>query len=169
MVKEVREFYNIKQEMLAAYLGVSRSHLSMVELGKRDLHPTKKLKLLKLYEAMFAPDSSELPQTTDKVRLQKSRMAAVAVKMIEKNDQRLANADAALKACRETHLQTGKALAILGRLKAAAEPTEQKFMQIMAKMTEVKYNSSGPEMQLKLEMRIAAIKAETALLKKKKL
>jgi DNA-binding transcriptional regulator YiaG len=40
MIKEIRTHYGIPQELFAVYLGISRSHLSMAESGKRQLSTT---------------------------------------------------------------------------------------------------------------------------------
>jgi transcriptional regulator with XRE-family HTH domain len=44
-IKNLREYFGLTQELLAAYLGISRSVLSMAEINKRDLSGTALLKL----------------------------------------------------------------------------------------------------------------------------
>jgi len=54
MIKLLREYFGITQQDMAIYIGISRSHLSMIESGRRTLEGNKSSKLVKLFLAVNA-------------------------------------------------------------------------------------------------------------------
>ena len=48
VINHLREFYGFPQAVLARYVGVSRGHLSMAAIGRKDLQTAAFLKLSKL-------------------------------------------------------------------------------------------------------------------------
>ena len=48
LINHLREFYGFPQAVLAQYVGVSRGHLSMAAIGRKDLQTAAFLKLIKL-------------------------------------------------------------------------------------------------------------------------
>ncbi|HMI79108.1 MAG TPA: helix-turn-helix transcriptional regulator, partial [Ferruginibacter sp.] len=52
MTRELREYFGISQDEMARQLGISRSHLAMIESGKRELNSEKHARLGKLFLAI---------------------------------------------------------------------------------------------------------------------
>jgi len=52
MIRQLREYFGISQDEMARQLGISRSHLAMIESGKRELNSEKHTRLGKLFLAI---------------------------------------------------------------------------------------------------------------------
>src|SRR6187549_1821334 len=60
LINHLREFYGFPQAVLAQYVGVSRGHLSMAAIGRKDLQTAGFLKLSKLALAVKNEEGPEL-------------------------------------------------------------------------------------------------------------
>jgi transcriptional regulator with XRE-family HTH domain len=168
MIKEIREFYGIPQQLLADYLLITRSHLSMAEIGKRDIKTSASLRLLKFYQAMQpAAAKAEAKKITDLSATQNSKMASFAKKRLRGNDIALSVVQEALVKMKEDHLKATHVLNSLAALKAKAEPGDESLVEFIRITAETLFKKTSGDAQLKLELRLQAITAENDFLQNK--
>lgn len=168
MIKEIREFYGIPQNVLADYLGVTRSQLSMAEIGKRTLSTSQILILLRFYKAISSKGTNKrTKEIAEIIRLQKSKVEQLVTEKIQQNDYELMLAQRSLD---KLKADNGRALQILEILKTLKTGTGQKEKSLIDKIgedAEKLYKKTGENFQLKLELHINTLKASTDFLRKK--
>lgn len=167
MIKEVREFYGIPQHLLAGYLGVTRSQLSMAEIGKRALSPAATLALLKLYKAMQAKGSSKgVSAVAGLASIQQNNRNKLAVVLFAQREADLLLLQRSLSQLVAKQQQAINILKCVTVLKEQATPKEKLFIELLELSARQTYNRSGEDTRLALELRIQVLQAEMAFLRK---
>jgi transcriptional regulator with XRE-family HTH domain len=167
-IKEVRAYYGMTQQGLADHLQVTRALLSLAELGQRELTGEAGQQLQRLFVAMANPTLSHRDKSLKSVeKNQKNTAVAEARYKLHINHHKLRRAERALAKMQSAHSRAGRILASLETLREDATPAEVSLFGVLAAEAAVLYNTAGEDIQLKLELRIEAIKAETSFLKTK--
>jgi transcriptional regulator with XRE-family HTH domain len=165
MIREIRRFYGISQTLLGHYSGISRSMLSMAEIGKRTLSTAQTAQLLKLYLAI---DSEKA-----RMNLQKSAPAShskiaerqqVVLKQLNRNDRKLLNAQQALARFNETAERPARILASVEALQETAEPHDEGLLKCMVIYANKLAKKTDENARLKLELKIHSLRAQGAFL-----
>ena len=167
-IKEVRAYYGMTQQGLADYLQVSRALLSLAELGKRELTGEAGQQLNRLYGAMANPAAPNPDKALKGVeKNQKHTAIAEAKYKVHLNQDKLRGAERALAKMQLAHSRATRILASLEALRENATLGEIALFGVLASEAASLYTTTGENAQLKLELRMEAMKAETAYLKKK--
>ena len=167
MIKEVREFYGIPQHLLAGYLGVTRSQLSMAEIGKRSLPPAATLALLKLHNAMKAKGSSKgVSAVAGLAGIQQNKRNKLAVVQFAQREADLLLLQHSLSLLVTKQQQAINIMQCVTILKEQATPKEILFIELVEHSARQTYNRSGEDTRLALELSIQALQAEMAFLRK---
>ena len=159
MIKEVRAFYGIPQGLLADYLGVSRSHLSMAEGGRRTLPTAATAKLLKFYQAMLAAEAASAaapsiaPKTQDQQKKKLSREALVLCRRKIMLQQRC------IKKLQEQQSRAEKVLASLNSLAASADEFDAGMLEIINIQAHKMQGRTGPDQITKLDFELTLLLA----------
>ena len=172
-IKEVRAYYGMTQQGLADYLQVTRALLSLAELGQRELTGEAGKQLYRLYGAMANPASpNPASPNRDKAlksveKNQKNTAISEAKYKVHLNHHKVTRAERALAKMQAAHSRAIRILASLEALRENATPGEIALFGVLATEAASLYSKTGENAQLKLELRMEALKAETAYLKKK--
>ena len=167
-IKEVRAYYGMTQQGLADFLQVTRALLSLAELGQRELTGEAGKQLYRLYGAMAnlaSPNRDKALKSVEKN--QKNTAIAEAKYKVHLNHHKLTRAERALAKMQSAHSRAIRILASLEALRENATPGEIALFGVLANEAASLYSTTGENAQLKLELRMEALKAETAYLKKK--
>ena len=167
-IREVRAYYGMTQQALADHLQVTRTHLSMTELGQRDLPTAAHNAVQRLHMAMANAGVPHLEKALKNVgKNQKDTAIAEAKYKLHKHHYNLSRAEKALAKLQSAHSRATHILASLEALKKDASPAESHLFGVLANEAAELYNSSGENTWLNLELRMEAMKAETAYIKTK--
>jgi transcriptional regulator with XRE-family HTH domain len=167
-IKDLRAYYGMTQQELADYLQVSRALLSLAELGQRELTGEARKKWDRLYGAMAAPAEPNLGKALKSVEENQTNTAVSEAKhRLHINQHKLMGAERALAKMQFAHNRATRILASLEALRDSATRGEISLFGVLAAEAAVLYNTAGENAQLKLELRIESIKAETSFLKRK--
>ena len=169
MVKQIRQQLGLSQQALADYLGVSRSHLAMVESKRRDLHPEKNVVLLSLL-TRHTPKSNlknaAISKDISKVTAQNAS-AFIADSLLMK-EYSLKVLQRKLKKLRDQNKRAVETLSGMQSVKQSSSSKEKFLFDAVESSALQAYSGSAADVQLKLEMQIEGITAEIRFLKSKK-
>lgn len=168
MIKEIRKYYGLSQDLLASYLGITRSRLSMAEIGKRDLRSSSLVTLARLYAAIQPKTSKPATKETESLAsAQKVKLKKLVTGRLQDNEYLLKLLQRSLDKMKEGQLRAARVLESMNIFKAGAESRDKGLIDIIEIDAKKLFAQTGEDAQLDLELRIQAIKAETLFLKKK--
>lgn len=157
--QSVSKTLGITQEELALLLGVSRSQLSMYELGKRNLSVEAKLKLSKLLEAVKINNKSKTISNLPKI--------AENHKSIIKNLLQLNHQKQVVTKKKLIQLQTKIEKSNIARRLANSIKPENNFKTttLLHKIVSKKVVEKNEELLLKISIKLEVLQAEEEILK----
>ncbi len=166
-LSEVRQYLGMSQGEFADYLQVKRGHLSMAELGKRELAPEIRDRVTQLFNIIR--DSAKRPgKLLEKKESKiKSQLIEDAKFRVSRNDRKLEKAEKALSNLQYEHTWATGYLANLDTLRENASPHLLPLFEVQQIKAEKLLEKAGEDARFNLERHIASIKAETAFFKKK--
>ena len=155
--KTLREFFGISQQDFATYLSVSRSMLSMVEVGERELPGAASVKLATLVSLVYgkgglAEQPIELPPLTAAEKKMLAQKAADCEWEAEKLRRQLT-------AMKEVYAQALRALALCTKMLPNTPADEQHkrerlTLEIIQDEAEKKIRNNSPGAQALLQWKI---------------
>ena len=159
MIKEVRAFYGISQDLLADYLGISRSHLSMAEGGRRALPTAATLKLLKFYQAMqeAATAAAAAPLKAPKASMQqKKKLSREALALCQ---EKILLQQRWIKKLQEQQNRAEKVLASVNSLAGSADEFDAGMLEIISIQARKMQARSSTDQLLKLDFELTLLLA----------
>jgi transcriptional regulator with XRE-family HTH domain len=166
MLKEIREHYGIPQSFFADYLGITRSHLSMAESGRRYIPSQITLRLLPLYTAISQPAlKSNDEKLGRELGLQKEALNKLSNFRIKENEYKLPLIEKRLAKIKADHARCVLILENMNALKAAAKPIDLGLLTLIEINARQLQKKSGENCQLKLQLQIQHLQAEILYLK----
>ena len=168
LINHLREFYGFPQASLAQYVGVSRGHLSMAAIGRKDLQTAAFLKLSKLALAVKKEGEPDLEKIKASHRsfLKDKEDGFVNYKILE-TQHRLTGCQRKLRRMQIKHRQAIHALACLAVLQANPEDPDIDHYKIMEMSTRKVLDKNSEVAQLDLELRIAGLEATAEFLRQR--
>jgi transcriptional regulator with XRE-family HTH domain len=168
LINHLREFYGFPQAALAQYVGVSRGHLSMAAIGRKDLQTAAFLKLSKLALAVKNEGEPDLENIKANHRsfLKDKEEGFVNYKILE-TQHRLMGCQRKLHRMQIKHRQAIHALACLAVLQANPEDPDIDHYKIMEMSTRKVLDKNSEVAQLDLELRIAGLEATAEFLRQR--
>ena len=167
MIKEVREFYGITQELLADHLKISRSQLSMAESGRRAVPTTALAYLTRLYQAI--PRSATRIQDMQLKELlagQKAQLDKFASHKIRLNEHKMAKLTKQLDQMAETQARACNLLTSLNAIKDDfPEPSDKSLIYILRANANKEQQETNGLAQLKLKISIQKLQTENDYLR----
>jgi transcriptional regulator with XRE-family HTH domain len=167
MVKSFREFFGLSQAYLADYLRITRSQLSMVEIGQRDLPAEKLLALLKFYKIV-----GEKPAGVDAENTVDSPMAEERQTLIDQlltiYQWKLDKAQKQLDKLNLTLARSKTILAQMDKLRSVATPKDENLIEIINYEAQ-KRKKAAAQANLKLELQICSLRAQIKYLETQQL
>jgi hypothetical protein len=168
LINQIREFYGFPQSMLAQYVGVSRGHLSMAAIGRKDLQTAAFLKLSKFALATnngWEPELENL-RVNHHSFLRDKEAGFVHHKILE-TQHRLMGCQRKLHRMQIKYRQAIHALACLAVLQANPEDPDIDQYQVMELSTRKVLDKNSEVAQLDLELRIAGLEATAEFLRQR--
>jgi hypothetical protein len=168
MINQIRESYGFPQAVLAQYVSVSRGHLSMAAIGRKQLQTPAFLKLSKLALALKKEGG---PETGDnradqRMFLPEKEEGFVKHKIVETH-HRLVGCQRKLRSMQIKYRQAIHALACLAVLKANPEDPDTIHYTIMEIYARKVLDKNSEAAQLDLELRIAGLEATAEFLRQR--
>ena len=161
MIREIREFYRIPQRLLADYLGISRSQLSMIEMNQRSLSAESSLNLLKFFKAISNSETTKDPEIKQSIKAQDERKKTIVKNKLQEARLRLKMAKDALARLQEEQSRTLKVMTSIFFLrKLSLTKHEESLVSLVEMDAREQQQSSGIDKQLELETEIKRIEAE---------
>jgi transcriptional regulator with XRE-family HTH domain len=168
MIKKIREFYGIPQSLLADYLGITRSHLSMAEIGKRSVDSSKLVTLLELFKSAGAKTAGKKSKSVERLaKIQKNNFEKLIKQKLKQNEYTLSVARRALDKLKKDNLKSISILETIEALRATAEKKDGGLIDIIEMNAEKLYKNSSEDIQLNYELCIQRINAESDFLKRR--
>ena len=165
MIKEVRAFFNIPQETLADYLGVTRSHLSMAESGFRQLSGIAYESLSKFYQAIPAAEVViKHEKLKEAINIQQEKHSEKVSQKLKRGKLNVSMLEYDLSKMKEKQEQAIRILESLENIKAIAKPFDEGMIFIIETAAFKLQQETAEDVQLKLLLRIAGFKGEIAFL-----
>ena len=168
MIKEIREHYGIPQKLFADYLGITRSHLSMAEIGKRSIATYSQFTLLPFYLAISEPMSkskSKDERLNNELANQKERLKKIITNRQKENEYKLQLLGKSLSKMKEDQARCLKILGSLESLRAKVRPHDMGLITIIEYNIRELQSKTGENSQFKLELKIQNLQAEILYLK----
>ena len=166
MLKEIREHYGIPQSLFADYLGITRSHLSMAESGRRNISSQITLSLLPLYLAISQPRSKHKDEALGKeLTLQKEDLYKLMDRRKKENEYKLPLLEKLLSKMKEDQDRCTLILESIQSIRAKAKPKDMGLLTIIEFNARKLQKKTGENSQLKLELQIQNLQAEVSYLK----
>jgi hypothetical protein len=168
LINQLREFYGFPQAVLAQYVGVSRGHLSMAAIGRKDLQTAAFLKLSKLILAVKVEGGTEEEHIKANHRsfLKDKEDGFVNLKILETR-HRLMSCQRKLHRMQIKYRQAIHALACLAVLQANPEDRDIDLYQVMELSTRKVLDKNSEVAQFDLELRIAGLEATAEFLRQR--
>jgi transcriptional regulator with XRE-family HTH domain len=167
MLKQIREHYKIPQSLFAGYLGISRSQLSMAESGRRNISAESLANLLPLYLAISSPASKSKERKPVKETAQlKVEWIAFLEKKKTGNEFKLRQLENQLVKLKAEQARCSQILQNMPSFRAASKQREILLLDIIEMSAAKRQMLNSPTARLKLELKILALKAESAYLHK---
>lgn len=159
------EYYGLRQQALAIYLGVNKSTLAMHNTLRRELPPGKFLKLAKLdpqFSRPVPPDmQGQIAMENQKQMAELQRDDRARLRSIKTLTNKAARQLADMK---KKERQAVNALGFVANELPDAEPGDHDFLEWMRKDAWARYNENGPSAQAPLERRLALLALEKSLI-----
>ena len=166
MIKEIRKHYGIPQSLFAGYLGITRSHLSMAESGKRSISGVSQLALLPFYLAILNPKSKNNDEKLSKeLAIQKESLKKLITNRQSENEYKLLVLGRSLSKMKQDQARCLKIIESLQSLKAEAKHREIDLITIIELNTRKLQSKTGENSQFKLELQIQNLQAEISYFK----
>ncbi len=166
MIKEVREFYGIPQNLLADFLGITRSHLSMAEGGRRGLPGESSLRLLKFYKAISQSQSLTDEGLKTSVKEQNEKRKKIIKDELIICRFQVKSFERSLKKLQEQQSKALKIFSSLSTLTESAEPFDIGMIKIIEHNARILQKKTGLDKQLAIEFKIKALQATIGHLEK---
>ncbi len=166
MLKEIRQYYGIGQRLLADYLGISRSQLSMAEIGQRNISTQNMLSILPLYNAITQPTSNGPDdKLVNELAKQKENLQKYLRRQKKENDFKLYNLEQALATMRNDQNRSIQILGNIKKLQEGASPTTLSLLNIIEIDARSLQTKTGADQQIKLLLQIQHLQNELDYLK----
>jgi hypothetical protein len=168
MINQIRESYGFPQAVLAQYVSVSRGHLSMAAIGRKQLQTAAFLKLSKLALALKKEGSPEPGDTRvdHRLFLPEKEESFLKHKIVETH-HRLVGCQRKLHSMQIKYRQAIHALACLAVLQANPEDPDTIHYTIMEIYARKVLDKNSEAAQLDLELRIAGLEATAEFLRQR--
>jgi transcriptional regulator with XRE-family HTH domain len=168
MINQIRESYGFPQAVLAQYVSVSRGHLSMAAIGRKQLQTPAFLKLSKLALAVKNEGAPELENIKANHRpfLTEREEGLLKHKIVETH-HRLVGCQRKLHSMQIKYRQAINALACLAVLQANPEDPDTIHYTIMEIYARNVLDKNSEAAQFDLELRIAGLEATADFLRQK--
>ncbi len=166
MIKEVREFYGISQELFAAYLGITRSHLSMAEIGKRDISGKANIIVSHLYLALLqSKEATADAKLKSSLQEQKKKLTDKADKLLRNREYYLTRAKMNLEELQSGQVKSTKIIDSLTTLMQSDKLQDKRMMEIINIQARRMQDNTSEVYQLELQLKIRGLEAEIEYLK----
>lgn len=163
MIKKIRQELGLSQELTAGYLGISRSHLAMVEASRRALSSSAYTRLMELYMQLTAGKTAPPPPAMAK------EAGAALRKAVEANrSQREYQLESARNTLRKLEQQQQRASGMLAKLedlKRKGSFKDPGLLGIIEDNVKKAFEGSAAAIRLKTQLKIKALEAELKFLK----
>jgi transcriptional regulator with XRE-family HTH domain len=168
MINHLRELYGFPQAVLANYVGVSRGHLSMAAIGRKDLQTTAYLKLGKLALALKDEEGPEITaiKAGHRALLQQKEAAFVKLKILE-TQHRLMSCQRKLRRMQVKYRQAIHSIACLAVLQADPGDPDIIHYRVMEMDARKLLDKNSETAQFDLELRIEGLKATAEFLQRR--
>ncbi len=168
MINHLRDIYGFPQAVLARYVGVSRGHLSMAAIGRKDLQTAAYLKLGKLALAVKNEEGPELEAVKAAHRRLQTEKESVFVKskMLE-TQYRLMSCQRKLRRMRVKYRQATHAIACLAVLQANPGDPDINHYRVMEMEARELLDKNSETAQFEIELRIEGLKATAECLRRR--
>jgi transcriptional regulator with XRE-family HTH domain len=157
--KELRQFLGIPQTMMADHLGVTRSHLAMIESRRRSLSAGKFLSILDLFKIMEASGQQKM----DDEKLQKARksqnvkkqtliegnlfISRYKLKILQKNLAKLQTAQE----------RSTKVINLVSSMKATASKENEALLSLIEHQSRGLQEKTSEDKQFSLQLQILSL------------
>ena len=167
LTKSMREFCGMSQKELADLLGISRSHLSMMDTNARDitnLPPVDYDFIARIHMAinMNAGKKEALKdeKLTNSLENQKENLKVLAQKRIEKIKHKIMLAEDSLSAIKAEQERSSTVIKVLPFLSENATTKYELFISCLEMEARLVQSEKGVDAQLDLESQMAGLRAE---------
>jgi transcriptional regulator with XRE-family HTH domain len=161
MLKEIRQHYGIGQSLFADYLGISRTQLSMAEIGQRNISTQNTLSILPLYNAITQTTSNEPDEKLVKeLTTQKENLQQFISRRKKENEYKLDNLEEALATMKSDQNRCIQILGNLKNLQEGASPTTISLLTIIEIDARSLQTKTGADEQIKLALQIQHLQVE---------
>lgn len=159
-MKSISKALGLTQEELAFLLGVTRSQLSMYQLGKRNLPPEAKLKLSELLQAVTNTNTSK----QNKIALEKNPTTTKWIaELLLVNQQKQLATEKRLQQLQRKIEKEKVATQLMNFLKREEKFKTSKVVKAIALKNT---SNNSEEILLKLTLKLEVLQAEEKILKK---
>jgi transcriptional regulator with XRE-family HTH domain len=155
------------QQDFADYLGVSRALLSLAEMNQRELPAKASKRMEELQANILNAGKNPGKVMKDKESKIKIRVLEAVKQKLRGNERKLKTAENALSKLQLEHTRATYVLANIETFGEKAKPISVALFKVLADNAEILYDASGEDTWLNSELRIEALKAENAFLRKK--
>jgi transcriptional regulator with XRE-family HTH domain len=155
------------QQDFADYLGVSRALLSLAEMNQRELPAKASKRMEELQANILNAGKNPGKVMKDKESQIKIRVLEAVKQKLRGNERKLKTAENALSKLQLEHTRATYVLANIETFGEKAKPISVALFKVLADNAEILYDASGEDTWLNSELRIEALKAENAFLRKK--
>ncbi len=170
MLKQIRLELGLSQELVAGYLGISRSQLAMVEANRRELNSPEYVRFLSLYAQFTSKEKNK--KGSKPASPAKNNAGKIFQQSIEKNlaerAYALAAAQRKLAKLDAKYQQASDLLQKIASFKAGQSVKDQHLVSIMESNAERSVSAASAAIQLNLRLRIRGLTAELKYLKQQK-
>jgi transcriptional regulator with XRE-family HTH domain len=162
----VRDFYNISQQDMANFLGITRSQLSMAEIDQRDLDRKSSAIVLRLFQGM-AVELGKMGETkTAKIVKNQSTIGKGDISFwTTKTERRLKKLESKLAQMKSKHERCLSVLICLQSMREKEVENDRAFLNVLEINTKEELKKNGESSQFKMEIGISRVKGELAFLK----
>lgn len=167
MLKEIRQHYCIGQSLFADYLGISRTQLSMAEIGKRNISTQNTLSILPLYNAITQTTANEPDEKLVKeLAEQKENLQKFIRRRKKENEYKLYNLEETLATMKADQNRCIQILGNIKILKEGASPTTISLLTIIEINARSLQTKTGADEQIKLALQIQHLQVELVYIEK---
>jgi transcriptional regulator with XRE-family HTH domain len=156
-IKYLRTHFGLTQELLAAYLDISRSVLSMAESNKRDLTGTALLKLNELEMALLQIATPK--DTKENIAAQQKIMQQLMEKEIKNLDYEITKQEKKLEECNKKYQQALLKTTLAGYIGAKPSLTKKDaaWLKILMGDAEAILKNNPATLQLMLQIKLKSM------------
>lgn len=173
MIKELRDFFSLTQEDLAIFLTITRSRLNMIERNERNLS-TEKLHSLVPFSRLIDESKAgtlkenivENEEVKKNIESQKQNSDLFFKSRLSECNYKVARAQRNLAILKENRLKCMKVWSVIPFLKEKVSPQQDYLINKITDYALEMQTKTGIDTQLKMEARLAGLKAEIEFLEK---